>query len=65
MTHIETDKLSPSKWASTTSIFHQRQAHIKETMTFSITKKEELGAEQGVHTFKDKGMQTQYEVKFL
>jgi hypothetical protein len=34
-------------------------------MRFSITKKEELGGEQGVHTFKDKGMQTQYEVKFL
>jgi hypothetical protein len=24
-----------------------------------------LGAKQGVHTFKEKGMQTQYEVKFL
>ena len=35
-THIRTEKLSPSSWASTTSILHQRQAHIKETMRFSI-----------------------------
>jgi hypothetical protein len=65
MTHIGTEKLSPSISASTTSILHQRQAHIKESMRFSITKKEYLGAEQRVQTFKEKGMQTQYEVKFL
>jgi len=28
-------------------------------------RRKSLGVEQGVHTFKDKGMQTQYEVKFL
>jgi hypothetical protein len=33
-------------------------------MRFSIKKKEELGVEQGVQTLKDKGIQTQYEVKF-
>jgi hypothetical protein len=34
-------------------------------MRFSIRNKEDLGDEQGVQNFKDKGMQTQYEVKFL
>ena len=28
-------------------------------------RRESLGVEQGVHTFKDKGMKTQYEVKFI
>jgi hypothetical protein len=34
--HLRTEKLSPSNWASTTSILHLRKAHIKETMRFSI-----------------------------
>jgi hypothetical protein len=36
MTHIVTEKLSPSRWASTTSILYQRKPHIKETMRFPI-----------------------------
>jgi hypothetical protein len=43
MAQIGTQKQSPSSWASTISILHERKEHIKETMRFSITKKEELG----------------------
>jgi hypothetical protein len=42
----------PSSWASTTSILHQRQAHRRETMRFSINK----GRAWGMNTmFRLKG----------